>query len=102
GRASGEYVLQQLPADDGHSPRFGVVLIVEPAARADGDIADLVVFGRNAEDLAVSRTIIADRPNVLAVEYGGKILEGASLAADGEVVLISEMVSAAGLSAAFN
>ena len=102
GRASREYVLQKLPADNGHSARFGIVLIVEPAARANGNIADLVVLGRNAEDLSVGGTIIADGANVLAVEYRGKILERASLAADGEVILISEMVSAAGLSAAFD
>jgi len=102
GRASGKYVLQKLPADDGDAARFGIVLIVEPAAWADRDIADLVVLGRNAEDLAVGGTIIADGANVLAVEYGGKILEGTGLAADSEVILISEVVSASGLSAAFD
>ena len=102
GRASGKYVLQQLPANHGDPARFGVVLIVEPAARPHGDIADLVVLGRNAEHLAVGGTVIADGANVLAVEHGGKILERARLAANGEVILISEMVGAAGLRAAFD
>src|ERR1019366_724848 len=102
GRASGEYVLQKLPANDGHAARFGIVLIVEPAARADGDIANLVVLGRDAKDLAVGGSVIADGANVFAVEHRRNILERAGLAADGEVILISEMVSAAGLRAAFN
>src|SRR5712692_10508580 len=72
GRASGEYVLQKLPADDGHSSRFGIVLIVEPAPRADRNIADLVVFRRDSEDLAVGGTIIADGANVLAIEQDRK------------------------------
>ena len=101
-RASGKYVLQQLPADDGHAPGFGVVLIVEPAARADGHIADLVVLGSDAEDLAVGGTVIADRANVFAIEHGRNVLMRARLAANGEVILISEMVGAAGLRAAFD
>src|SRR5271169_131965 len=102
GRTAGEYVFQQLPADHGHSPRLGIVLVIEPAAGADGHIADLVVFRRNAEDLAIGGPVVADGANVLAVEYRGKILERARLAANGEIILISEMVSAAGLRAAFD
>ena len=70
GGASGKNVLQQFPANDGHAAGFGVVLIVEPAAGADGNIADLVVLGRDAEDLSVGRTVIADGANVFAVEHG--------------------------------
>src|SRR5208282_2784330 len=70
GWASGEYVLEQFPTDDGHPARFGIVLIVEPAARADGDRADLVVLGRDTEHLAVRGAVVADRANVFAVETG--------------------------------
>ena len=102
GRASREYVLQQLPADDRHAPRFRIVLIVEPATRAHGNVADLVIFGRDAEDLATGGTIIADRANVFAIEHRGNILERARLAANREIILIREMVGAAGLRAAFD
>ena len=101
-RASGKYVFQKLPADHGHSPGLRVVRIIEPAARANRDIADPVILGRNAKDLAVGGTVITDRANVFAVEHGRNILEQASLGADGEVILVSEMVGAAGLSAAFH
>ena len=102
GGASGEDVLQQFPADDGHAAGFGVVLIVEPAAGTYGNIADLVVLGCDAEDLSAGRTVIADGADVFAVEHGGKIFERARLAADGEVILVGEMVGASGLGAAFD
>src|SRR5260370_1352199 len=83
-------------------PRFGVVLVVEPAPRADRNIADLVVFRCDSENLAVGGTIIADGPNVLAVEHRRDMLERAGLTANGDVILIREMVSAARLRAAFD
>ena len=92
----------KLPAHDGDTARFGVVLIVEPAAGTDGNISNLVVLGHDAKDLAVGGTIIADGSNVLAIQHWRKIFKRARFAADGEVILISEAVSAAGLRVAFN
>src|ERR1700690_2249284 len=92
--AAGKYVFQKLPADYGHASRFAVVLLIEPATRAHRDGSNLVIFRRDPKNLAIGGTILTDRPNVLAVEHRRKILERASLTANGEIIPISEMVGA--------
>ena len=79
-----------------------VVFVVEPAAGLDGHIADLVVLGSDAEDLAVGRAVIADRANVFAIQHRRHELQRARLAPNGEVIAIRKMVGAAGLRAAFD
>ena len=71
---------------------FIIVLIVEPAAGTQRDSANLVVFGDDAEDLSVSRTVIADRTDVFPIDHGRDRAHSVGFIADRNVIFIGEMV----------
>src|SRR5579864_8384522 len=95
GGPAGENIFQQFPSDNRQTPVLRVVLVVEPASCADGDGADLVILGRDAEDLAVGRSVLAHGANILAVDDGGDGLQGVGIAAQRHVVVIGEVISLA-------
>src|SRR5208282_5859429 len=88
------------PSNYGDPPPLPIVLIIEPAAGRDGSITNLAVLGRDAEHLAAGRAIIADGPDILALEDRGNCTQEFRLIADGEVIAISYVVRLSRLVAA--
>src|SRR5579872_1265686 len=79
-----------------------VVLLVEPAPRVDGSVANLAVIGSYAEDLSVGRTVIADRANIVSFQHGRHGAQKMRLIANREVVTVIKIIGLAGLIAAFD
>jgi hypothetical protein len=102
GGASREHVFEQFPSHHGDAAALSVVLVIEPAPRIDGYIANLVVVGGHAEDLAVGRTVIADGADIFAIQHRGYGTYELRLLADRKVIRVGEVVSSPGLRAALD
>ena len=102
GRTSGEHVLEHFPSHDGHAAALGVVFIVEPAAGTDGHVANLVVIGGHAEDLAVGRAVVADGADVFTIQHWRQSADELRLLANGGIIGIGKVISLPGLCAALD
>src|SRR5581483_619557 len=97
-----KHFFQQLPSHHCDPAVFAVVFIVEPAPRTDRNIADLGVSGRNPENLAVGAAEPADRANVFAVQHRRNRAQELGFAANGDIIVVTEVIFLARLQAAFN
>ncbi len=100
--ASGKDVLQQLPTHDRDPTMLVVVFVIEPAPGTHRHVANLVIARGDPEHLAVGAPEFADRANVFAVQDRRNGAEELGLIADGNIVVVGEMVLLAGLQAAFD
>ena len=94
--AAGEQVLHHLVADHAHEPLLGIVGVVQPAATVERQIANGVEVRRDAHHLPVGVAELADLANVLPHEHRRDGAHMRRLALDVKVVLIGEVILAAG------
>src|ERR1700678_2920454 len=71
---------------------LGVVLIIEPAPRVGGHIANIAVLRNHAENLTVRSSIVADGANIVARQYRRNGAQKIGLVANGEVVAVGQVI----------
>src|ERR1035438_981853 len=82
--------------------RLRVVLGIEPAAGFYRNVANLVVVGGHAENLAVGRSVVADCADVFSIQYGRQRAHELSLVANRQVIFIGEVIGLPGQRTAFD
>ena len=67
-----------------------------------GNVANLVVVGGHAEDLAVGGAVVADGANVFAIQHRRQCAHELRLIANRQIVFVGEVISLSGLRAALD